>query len=117
MNKKSTVLSILFGLLLINYFVNSSLISLLTIIICGLSLISNKFSFYIDVFWNKLSFILSKIVPKIILFIVYFLILTPFSILSKIFGAQTNFRSINNSDTFFVNVNKSFNDKSFKKTW
>ena len=36
--------------------------------------------------WNKLSILLSKIINPIILGIIFFLIITPFGVVAKLFG-------------------------------
>jgi len=67
--------------------------------------------------WMKLSIILSKIIPNFLLIFIYFLILTPVAFFAKVFNAKSDYKSKNNSNSFFVNVNKTFEKSSFEKTW
>lgn len=83
----------------------------------GISLISEKFAILVDLLWNKLSSFLSFIVPNILLTLIYFLLLTPIALLSKIFKAKTNFRTTNTNDTTFVDLEKEYTSESFRNPW
>tara|TARA_B110000003_G_scaffold28706_1_gene27096 strand:- start:343 stop:696 length:354 start_codon:yes stop_codon:yes gene_type:complete len=117
MHHHSTILAITFGFLVINLFVNSQTLLYFIIIISGLSLLFSTVSIIIESIWLKLALLLSKIVPNILLSVVFFLILTPLSILSKMFKAKTDFISINNQKTIFKTETREFKKDSFKKTW
>ena len=117
MHHHSTILAITFGFLVINLFVNSQTLMYFIIIISGLSLLFSTVSIIIESIWLKLALLLSKIVPNILLSVVFFLILTPLSILSKMFKAKTDFISINNQKTIFKTETREFKKDSFKKTW
>ena len=52
-----------------------------------------------------------------LLTLIYFLILTPISLLSKWFKFQTDFNSKNNRNTTFKIQNKSFDKESFERAW
>jgi len=113
----SSILAITFGFLIINIFLESKIVLYIIILLSGLSLISNKFSDFIEKLWLSLALLLSKIVPNILLTIIFFLILTPLAFLSKIFKAETDFQSKNNSDTIFKEVNKTFKKETFERGW
>tara|TARA_A100001015_G_scaffold198701_1_gene221747 strand:- start:2814 stop:3167 length:354 start_codon:yes stop_codon:yes gene_type:complete len=117
MKSHSTVLAIVFGFLLINLFVDSELLIYSLIFISGLAILSQTFSNFIEKVWFGLALILSKIVPNILLSFIFYFLLTPLALLAKIFNAETDFKSKNNSDSFFVEVNKTFSKESFKKGW
>jgi len=76
-----------------------------------------KISKLIEKFWFKLSFVLSLIIPNILLSIIFFLILTPIALLSKIFKAKSDFNRKNNKKSFFISINKTFKKESFEKAW
>ena len=61
--------------------------------------------------------ILSFIVPNILLSIVFFFLLTPLSIMSKIFKSQSDYKKKNDSDTTFVNRKKFYEKKSIERMW
>ena len=51
------------------------------------------------------------------LILIFFLLLTPLAFLSKIFKAQTDFKKVNDSNTMFVEVNKTFSKRSYERSW
>ncbi len=116
-NPSLTVLSIIFGLLVFNYFLDNKIIFYLSIIISGIGVFSSKTSLILEKIWFKISYILSQIIPNILLFLLFFLILTPLSFLSKIFRAKSGFNLKKNQITMFVKLNKKFNKDSFKRAW
>ena len=67
--------------------------------------------------WEKLTILLSFIVPNILLSLIYFFILTPVAFLSKIFRAKTNFQLKNQSKSLFVSEEKVYNKESFENPW
>ena len=113
----TTILSIVFGFLIINIFVGSPIITYVLIALMGGSLISEKFSMFIEKAWNGLALILSYIVPNILLSAVYFLVLTPLSFLAKIFNSQTDYNLKNNATSVFKKSNRTFDKKSFERAW
>lgn len=117
MKSHSTILSIVFGFLVINLFFNSDLLVYIIIVVSGLSIFSKLFSDIVENLWFQLAKILSKILPSLLLGIIYFILLTPLAYLSKIFNAKTDFKSKNNSDSVFIDCNKNFSKSSFEKTW
>ncbi len=116
-NPSLTVLSIVFGLLFFNYFIDSKILFYISLFFAGIGVFSFKASLIIEKIWFKLSFILSLIIPNILLSVIFFLILTPLALLSKLFNSKTNFISINNQKTTFITLNKSFDKRSFERAW
>jgi len=116
-NPSLTLLTIVFGLLFFNYFLKSETIFYISLVVSGLGVFSIKLSIIIEKIWFKISFILSQIIPNILLSLIFFLILTPIALLSKLFNSQTNFNSKNNLGTTYIDQNKSFDKKSFERTW
>ena len=95
-NPSLTLLTIVFGLLSFNYFFDNKNIFILSIILSGLGVFSLKISLIIEKIWFKTSFFLSQFIPNILLFAIFFLILTPIAGLSKLFNAKSDFTSKNN---------------------
>tara|TARA_B100000035_G_scaffold257971_1_gene228186 strand:- start:252 stop:617 length:366 start_codon:yes stop_codon:yes gene_type:complete len=116
-NPSLTLLTIVFGLLVFNYFLDNNNIFYLTLILSGLGVFSPKISLVIEKIWFKISFILSQFIPNILLIVIFFLILTPIALLSKLFKSQTDFNSKNNQNTMFKIQNKSFDKESFERAW
>jgi len=72
----------------------------------------------IDFLWMKLAWVLSLIIPNIILTLVFFLILFSVSLLSKIFSKNKNPLQLkNNSNTTYIERNKEFDASSFEHPW
>lgn len=116
-NPSLTILTIIFGLLFLNYFLDNKIVFFASLILSGLGVFSPKTSLFIEKIWFKVSFILSQIIPNILLALIFYLILTPIALLSKLFNSQNNFDSNNNQKTTFINQKKSFDKKSFKRAW
>ena len=116
-NPSLTLLTIVFGLLVFNYFLKYKNIFYLTLILSGLGVFSSKISFIIEKIWFKISSILSQFIPNILLTVVFFLILTPVALVSKIFKSQTDFNSKNNQISTFKIQKKSFVKESFERAW
>ena len=116
-NPYLTLLTIVFGLLLIDFIFDIKILIYTSLILSGIGILSLKFSKFIELLWFKLSFFLSKIIPNILLLIIFNLVLTPLALLSKLFNVKSEFKSLNNQNSFFVKKNKKFDKKSFEKAW
>lgn len=116
-NPSLTVLTIVFGLLFFNYFLDDEIIFYACLLLSGIGVLSNTLSIIIEKVWFKVSYLLSQIMPNVLLSLIFFLILTPIALLSNLFASQTNFKSTNNQKTTFITQNKSFDKYSFEKAW
>jgi len=116
-NPSLTVLTIVFGLLFFNYFLDNEIIFYVCLFLSGIGVLSYKSSIIIEKTWFKVSYFLSQIIPNVLLSLIFFLLLTPIALLSKLFNSQTNFNSNNNQKTTFITQNKSFTKESFERAW
>ena len=116
-NPHLTILSIVFGLLIFFLITENKYILYCSIILSALSIFSLSLSKYIEIIWFKLSLVLSKIIPNILLTIIYYLILTPIGIFTKIFNVRSEFIFKNQKNSTFKNQRKSFEKESFKRAW
>lgn len=82
-----------------------------------IGIFSKYLSDKIDFLWMKLTWILSLIVPNIIMAIIFYVFLLPISVLSKIFGNKDSLKLRNKSESVYVATEKSFESSSFEKTW
>jgi hypothetical protein len=113
---KSTILVISMGFLAL-YLLFAWRWAGITSLVIGLTgILSDTLSNKIEWVWMKLSHILSLIVPSVLLTILFYLILFPISLLSKLFTKDPLMLSNKNS-SFFIDVNKEFNKKSFETIW
>lgn len=80
-------------------------------------LISTKILALIILFWDKISQILSKIIPNILLATVFYFFLTPVAILAKLFTRADHLKLKNNSSSLFNDYNKEIKASDFEKPW
>lgn len=71
----------------------------------------------IDWVWMKLTWILSLIVPNILLTIVFFVFLTPIALLSRLFGKKDQLSLKNTSASLFKDKGSPYTKESFEKSW
>jgi hypothetical protein len=113
---KSTILVISMGFLIL-YLVFAWRWAVTTSLVIGLvGILSNTLSNKIEWAWMKLSHVLSLIVPSVLLTIIFYLILFPISLFSKLFTKDPLMLS-NKHSSYFVDIKKEFNKKSFETIW
>lgn len=112
-----TIHTICIGLILISLLTKMYAILFIVAFLFIVSYISETFTSIIDRLWLKLSLILSKIFPPILLTIIFFTFLTPIAILSRIFGEKNPLQLKNIDKTLFKTVTKTFEKNSFEKPW
>ena len=72
---------------------------------------------WIDFVWMKLAWLLGAIVPRIILSVVFYLLLTPIAMLSRIFGDKDPLLLKKRADSFFKVRVGEIHPSSFEKPW
>lgn len=116
-NPSKTALTISMGFLLIFWFTRMDWALTVSIIIGIIGVLSDALSKYIEIAWMKLSYVLSLIVPNIILGIVFFLFLLPLSILARIFRKEDALKLKNTFNTVYSEKNKSYDKAHFENMW
>jgi len=112
-----TVLVICVGFLVV-YIITKLQWTLYTALVVGiLGVLSEYISKKIDFVWMKLTWVLSLIVPNILLTFVFYIFLTPIALMSRLFGEKNQLGLKNNKESMFKTSNKKFEPKSFEKTW
>lgn len=87
------------------------------IILSAMGAFSLLITKWIDFVWMKLAWLLGAIVPRIILSAVFYLLLTPIAMLSRIFGDKDPLLLKKRTDSFFrVRVGE-IQSSSFEKPW
>jgi len=81
-----TLLVILLALLIGWKWTSDLLFFYFSVILSVVVLFSERAMFWIDFLWMKLTWLLSLIIPRIILSLLFYLFLTPLALLSRIFG-------------------------------
>lgn len=116
-NPAKTVLTISTGFVLV-FLVTKLKWALSVSLILGIAGVSSDYlSKKIDFLWMKLSWLLSLIVPSILLGIIFYLFLFPISILSRLFGKKDPLKLRNSSDSVFITLDKEFDKASLEKPW
>jgi hypothetical protein len=116
-NTALTVLTIVVGLLVVNYFAKNEILLWVTIAVGVLSILSAWIRNSIHFIWMKLADLLGLIVPKIILSLIFFLIVTPLGIFSRWLSPKEQLILKNDKDTIFFEVEKKFEKSFFEKPW
>jgi hypothetical protein len=116
-NPVKTMLTISTGFLVIFIITKLNWALLIALGIGLIGLFSSFLSKQIEFLWNKLAWLLSLIVPNVLLSAIFYLFLFPIALLSKIFGKNDSFKLKNNADSVFISSNKEFNKNSFEKPW
>ncbi|MFN5607603.1 MAG: hypothetical protein ACK483_07850 [Bacteroidota bacterium] len=81
-----TILVILLALLIGWKWTSDLLFFYFSVILSVVVLFSERAMFWIDFLWMKLTWLLSLIIPRLILSLLFYLFLTPLALLSRIFG-------------------------------
>lgn len=112
----STMLVISMGFLTIYllFSLNWSVYVALTVGVIGV--FSNSLSRKIEWLWMQLSRVLSHIVPTILLTAIFYLILFPLSLLSKLFTKDPLMLS-NKHESYFVKIEKTYEKKGLENIW
>lgn len=113
---KSTILVISMGFLLLYIVFAWQWAVILSLIVGAIGILSPYLSKKIEWLWMKISQVLGYVVPNIVLSMVFFLVLFPISILFRLFNKDPMMLS-NKYPTYFIDVNKEMDKKSFEKVW
>lgn len=88
--------------------------SLLAGLVCALSgWVAEKTAWL----WTRLSRVISMIMPNILLSVVFFALLTPIALLSRLFGTKDPLMLRNRRNSTFRPREKSYPRESFEKMW
>lgn len=91
---------------------------LLAGIIVGLTgIVSPYLTKKIHFLWMKLAFLLNLVIPKIILGIIFYFLLTPISFFARLFRKIEPLRLHKQHGSTFNIVNNTFPKNSFDRTW
>jgi hypothetical protein len=89
----------------------------IAVIIGVLGVLSNFIVKKINLVWMKIIWILSLIVPNILLLSVYCFFLLPLAYLSKFFSAQNQIKLKNTDQSMFIERKNEISRNSFHKMW
>lgn len=113
----STILVLIVALNIL-YIINTAEWIIHTSIILGIiALLSEKAINFIHIAWMGLAKILSYIVPNIILTLVFFLILLPLSLLSKLFRGNNLLKLKQDTNSLWTKNERVISREYFEKSW
>jgi hypothetical protein len=112
-----TVLTISMGFLVLHLATAWQWPQMVALVVGVLGMFSTYLSIKIDYLWMKLAWVLSLIVPNILLSAVFFLFLFPVAVLSRIFGKKDPLFLRNPKGSVYVSSDKVFDKAGFEKTW
>jgi hypothetical protein len=112
-----TVLTITVGFLFVHLLTKWNWAIYTSLIVGSLGILSQFLREKIDFLWTKLSWLLSFIVPNILLSIIFFVFLFPIALLSRIFGEKDPMTLKNTANSLFKNSDKQFDKSSFERPW
>jgi len=115
-SSKSTILIISMGFLVLNLLFLWKWALIVSLVIGITGIMSTYLSQKIEWIWMKFAKLLEYIVPNIILTLVFFLLLFPISLFSKLFSKDPLMLKKNNK-TYFIDINKQMDKSSFEKIW
>lgn len=117
-NPTKTVLVITVGFVVLFWISKQDVMLYIALGVGALGGISDFFAEKIDWLWTKLGWLLSLIVPNIIMTLVFFLVLTPTAFLSRLFGKSDPLDVKNTQSSLFKEKeNRSYSKESFEKPW
>lgn len=116
-NPVKTVLVIVTGFLILHLLFAWTWALYASALIGVLGLISILLAKAIEWVWHQLTWVLSLIIPNILLSMIFFLVLTPVAWLSRLFGNRDPLMLGRVYPSTFRDVNKRFDKVSFEKPW
>jgi hypothetical protein len=112
-----TILVILLALLIGWKWTSDLLFFYFSVILSVVVLFSERAMFWIDFLWMKLTWLLSLIIPRIILSLLFYLFLTPLALLSRIFGDGDPLQMKKPASSMFRMEEPLSGPTSFEKMW
>lgn len=116
-NPPKTVLTITVGFLVVYYITKMPWAIAVAVIIGGLGLLSTTIAQKIEWLWMKLTWLLSLIVPNILLSVLFFLFLFPVAILTRLLGKKNLLQLKQPEQTTWIKDAKAFNPQSMENPW
>jgi len=112
-----TILVITAGMLVVYMFTKWEVALIIALVVSLIGVFSTYLSKKIDFLWMKLAWVLSLIIPNILLTIIFYLLLTPIAFLSKLTGKNDPLLLKNKGHSTFKEYNKHYDADSFKNPW
>lgn len=116
-NKKDSILVLITILILLFFFNRDFILLWIALIISFLSLISHRFTALLDFGLFKITYVTGLCIQKVVLSIIFFFVLTPLAILSRILGKNDILMLKKGCKSTFVTNYDKIDKRYFKKLW
>ena len=113
----NSMLTITAGFIAVYFFTKSEVALVVALVIGIIGMVSPRLSLVVHRLWWMLAGILSLVVPKIVLTVIYFLILVPVSAFARWSGRSDLLRLKNVPGSGYRIRNIAFDRTSFEKPW
>jgi hypothetical protein len=109
---------LLIGVLLLCFFWKHQIYFLyLAAILSGISAFSTKLVVVLDNLWMRLAWLLGQFVPRILLAVIFYLVLTPLALLAKLVGEKDPLHLKHSGKSLFKECPPNTEKASFEKMW
>ena len=116
-NPTKTVLTITVGLVIV-FVLTKMRWALTAAVLVGLAgVFSDYLAQKIEWLWMKLTWLLSLVVPNVLLSLVFYLFLFPIAILAKLLSKKNALQLNNSTNSVYIETNKKFEAKDFENPW
>lgn len=116
-NPRQTLLVICTGLILVYFIFGIQWILYVSFGLGLFGILSYWFSKKVEWIWFKLTFLLSMIVPNILLSLVFFLILTPIAFLATVFLKKNTLQLRRPEKSAYQTINKTYQSVDLENPW
>lgn len=117
MNPQKTLLTISTGLIVLFLIFKFKWLLTAALVVGIIGITSDWLSEKIEWAWMKLAWVLSLIMPNILLSIIFFLVLTPVAFLNRLFGKKDPLMLKPQKESLYRSYQKSFDQAYFEKHW
>lgn len=114
---EKTVRTIAIGFMVLYLLSRAEWMFCLSIALAVISMTSPYLNNKIEYFWMKLAYVLGLFMPKIVLGLFFYLILTPISFIARLITRKDTLKLKKKYKSTFVEVEKTFDREGFEKTW
>ena len=115
--KYETVLAIILGLLVINIITGIKFLVTLCLCLSIIALFWNWGSGWITFIWLKLSHVLGWVMSKVILGIIFYVVLVPIALLSRLFNKDLLNLKKNEKDGYYTERNHEYTPEDLENPW
>ncbi len=112
-----TILTISIGFLVVFLITDWKWAIYISLVVGLIGMFSPFLSKQVDFIWMKLAWVLSLIVPKVLLSLIFYGFLFPIATLSKLFGVKDPLMLKDNNESTFRTDEKVFEKSIFEKMW